>query len=69
MKFQTTELTATTILIERDEHVVAGSIVRVGDHWHVEILWSGPEGDIVYDTPTLAAALAFVDGVGEGFEA
>lgn len=69
MTFTTKELTATTVLIMRDENVLAGSIARVGDHWHVEILWSGPEGDIVYDAPTLAAALAFVDGVGEGFDA
>ena len=32
MKFQTEELDETTVLIKRDEGMVAGSIVRVGDH-------------------------------------
>jgi hypothetical protein len=69
MKFQTEEIDATTVLIKRDENLVAGSIGRVGDHWHVEILWSGPTGDIVYDAPSLPAALAFVAGVEKAMEA
>jgi hypothetical protein len=68
--FQTEQIDETTLLIKRDENVLAGSICRVGDlHWHVEILWSGPTGDIVYDAPSLAAAKAFTAGVEQTFEA
>jgi hypothetical protein len=69
MIFQTEEIDATTVLIKRDENAVAGSIARVGDQWHVEILWSGPTGDIIYDAPSLPAATAFIDGVAKAFEA
>lgn len=69
MKFQTEQLDETTVLIKRDENTIAGSIGRVGDHWHVEILWSGPTGDIVHDVPSLPAALAFIAGVEKAFEA
>ena len=62
MKFQTEQLDETMVLIKRDENTLSGSICRVRDHWHVEVLWSGPTGDIVYDAPSLPAALAFVDG-------
>lgn len=63
MKFQIEVIDDNVTLIKRDENVIAGSIARVGDHWHVEILWSGTGGDIVYDAPSLPAALAFVAGV------
>jgi hypothetical protein len=69
MKFQTEQLDETMVLIKRDENTLSGSICRVRDHWHVEVLWSGPTGDIVYDAPSLPAALAFVDGVEKAFEA
>lgn len=69
MKFQTEQLDETMVLIKRDENTLSGSICRVRDHWHVEVLWSGPTGDIVYDAPSLPAALAFVDGVEMAFEA
>ena len=62
MKFQTEQVDETMVLIKRDENVVAGSICRVGDHWHVEIMWGGPTGDIVCDAPSLPQALAFVAG-------
>jgi len=57
MKFQTEQLDETMVLIKRDENTLSGSICRVRDHWHVEVLWSGPTGDIVYDAPSLPAAL------------
>ena len=69
MKFQTEQLDEATVLIKRDENLIAGSIARIGDHWHIEILWSGPTGDIVYDAPSLPAALAFVAGVEKAFAA
>lgn len=57
-------------LITRDDGVVAGSIVQASEHrWFVEVLWSGPGGDIVYEAPSMAAAEAFVAGVGAMFEA
>lgn len=31
--------------------------------WRVEVLWSGPGGDITYDAPSITAAQAFVCGV------
>jgi len=55
------------IWIKRDENTLSGSICRVGHH--VEIMWSGPTGNIVYDAPSLPAALAFVAGVEQAFEA
>ena len=67
MKFQTEQVDETTVLIKRDENIVAGSICRAGDRWHVEVLWSGPTGDIAYDAPSLAAAMAFVAGVEQAF--
>jgi hypothetical protein len=36
--------------------------------WSVEILWSGPGGNIVYQTDTHASALAFILGVEAAFE-
>jgi len=69
MKFQTEQVDETMILIKRDENIVAGSICRAGDHWHVEILWMGPTGDIVYDAPSLPTAMAFIAGVEQAFAA
>jgi hypothetical protein len=70
MKFQIEKVDETMHLIKRDENVVAGSLCRVGDHrWHVEILWSGPTGDIKYDAASLQAAVGFIDGVARAFEA
>jgi hypothetical protein len=53
-------------LIKRDENTTAGSMGRVGDHWHIEIPWSGPTDDIVYDAPSLPAAMAFIARGREG---
>ena len=69
MKFQTEQLDETMILLKRDGNTLSGLICRVGDHWHVEVLWSRPTGDIVYDAPSLTAAEAFVAGVEKAFEA
>ena len=68
-KFQTEQVDETMALIKRDENIVAGSICRVGHRWHVEILWSGPTGDIAYDAASLPAAMAFVAGVEQAFAA
>ena len=65
MKFKVERVDETKLLITRDEATPSGSICRDGDHWHVEIIWDGPGGDIVYDAPSLPAAIAFVDGIGE----
>ena len=46
-----------------------GSIVKVGTKWLVEILWSGPAGDIKFEAENITAALAFVKGVEKTFEA
>lgn len=70
MNFQTEQLDDGTVMIKRQNgDILAGSICRIDDHWHVEILWSGPTGDIVFDAPSLPAALAFVAGVSETFKA
>jgi len=37
--------------------------------WLVEILWSGPTGDIKFEAENITAALAFVKGVEKTFEA
>ena len=65
MKFKTELVDETKLLIIRDKATPSGSICRDGDRWHVEIIWDGPGGDIVYDAPSLPAAIAFVDGIGE----
>ena len=46
-----------------------GSIIKAGNKWLVEILWSGPTGDIKFDSDSIAAALAFIKGVEKTFEA
>jgi len=69
MIFTTEKVSDTMHFIKRDENVVAGSLLRVGDRWQVQILWAGPTGDIEYDAPSLQAAVGFVDGVGRAFEA
>jgi hypothetical protein len=43
---------------------VVGTMVAAGrGRWRVEILWSGPGGDIQYETDVHASALAFILGV------
>jgi len=69
MIFTTEKVSDTMRFIKRDENVVAGSLLRVGDRWQVQILWMGPTGDIEYDAPSLEAAEAFVAGAGCAFEA
>jgi hypothetical protein len=68
MALKPEQIDVDTVLLSR-ETTVAGSVCRVGDHWHVEILWSGPGGDIAYDAPSMPAAMAFVAGVERAFEA
>lgn len=53
----------------RDGNVLAGSIKKVDGKWLVEIMWTGPTGDMIYEADTLPNATAFVDGVGVAFEA
>jgi hypothetical protein len=46
-----------------------GSIVKVGNKWLVEILWSGPTGGIKFESESITAALAFIKGVEQTFDA
>jgi hypothetical protein len=51
---------------------LVGSVWRRDDNaagWRVEVLWSGPAGDISYDAPTMLAATAFIYGVEKALEA
>jgi hypothetical protein len=54
--------------ITSDDHAI-GSIVMVGNKWLVEILWSGPTGDIKIEAESNTAALAFIKGAEKTFEA
>lgn len=54
-------------LIMRDDNIVVGSIQRVGENWRIEIPWS--TGDIVFETPSMVAAMAFIEGVEKGWAA
>lgn len=56
-----------------DGNRVVGSCVckpTVGkeDTWRVEIMWSGPGGDIVGDFDSFEKALAFIHGVEQAFQ-
>jgi hypothetical protein len=42
---------------------IVGSMVRKCGRWRVEILWSGPSGDIKASFSDFFQALAFIDGV------
>lgn len=44
-------------------HVIVGSIKRIGVVWFVEILWSGPGGDIKTTCDEYGQVTAFVEGV------
>lgn len=68
MNWITQELTPGTFLIQ-DGHVTVGSIAKVDDKWLVEILWSGPTGDIQFQSPSMAVALGFIEGVEKAFAA
>lgn len=49
-----------------DGWLVVGSMVQLvtpTQRWRVEILWSGPDGNIVHETDNHAAAFAFILGV------
>lgn len=48
-----------------DGQRLAGSIVRHGTGWRVEVLWRGPGGDMIYKAASLHAAMAFLAGVDE----
>jgi hypothetical protein len=54
--------------ITSDDRAI-GSIVKVGNKWLVEILWSGPTGDIKFEAESITGALAFINGVEKTFEA
>jgi hypothetical protein len=46
-----------------DGDCIVGSIANVGDNWRVEIVWSGPTGDITFEGTSIFAAMAFIDAV------
>jgi hypothetical protein len=50
-------------------NLAVGSIVKIGNKWLVEILWSGPTGDIKFESDSIAAAMGFIEGVEKTFEA
>ena len=52
--------TEATIL---DEQRVVGSIDQVFQTWRVDVLWSGPGGDISFEAASVQHAEAFVRGV------
>jgi hypothetical protein len=62
MSWHTDKRNEITSLIMDDERLV-GSICREGEMWKVEILWSGPGGDITGSFAEYKSALAFVKGV------
>lgn len=62
MSWETDEITPDAILIV-DGNVIVGSMARADGVWVIEILWSGPSGDIKADFKSYDAALAFVRGV------
>ncbi|MCA1453556.1 hypothetical protein I6F35_10060 [Bradyrhizobium sp. BRP22] len=66
--FRTDQVDNNRVNIKRTPNTLAGSIARVDDHWHVEIMWSGPGGAITYEAPSLPLALAFMDGVDAAFD-
>lgn len=68
MNWYTEKLNDDSYLIDSGE-VVVGSINKVGDRWFVEVLWSGPSGDIKGDFSDYRLALAFVEGVEKGMMA
>jgi hypothetical protein len=51
------------------DDLAIGSIVKVDNKWLVEILWSGPTGDIKFEAESNTAALAFIKDVEKTFEA
>lgn len=61
MSWEVVELTPETYLIQNG-HVIIGSMSRSGDRWLIEILWSGPSGDIKGDYASHSHALAFIEG-------
>ena len=49
---------------------IVGSVrkqARAG--WRIEVLWSGPSGDINFHAMTMSEALAFIAGVEKAFTA
>lgn len=61
MSWHTTSLDPGDILIQNGD-VVVGSVRRQGGRWFVEVLWSGPGGDIKGEFSDYPQALAFVEG-------
>lgn len=63
------------LILDNEARRVVGSMVqKIASpepriYWRVEIAWSGPGGDIVYETEVHAAALAFIIGVEKAFAA
>ena len=66
--FRTHQVDNNRVNIKRDRNTLAGSIARVDDHWHVEIMWGGPGGAITYEAPSLPRAFALIDGVDAAFD-
>lgn len=62
MIWEVVELTSDTFLVQ-DGHVIVGSMAHADGKWMVEILWSGPSGDIRFSGTTKIGALAFIEGV------
>lgn len=52
-----------TMVVMHGNRVVGSVVYR--ERWHVEILWSGPTGDIKGDFADRYQAFAFVQGVEE----
>jgi hypothetical protein len=48
------------IILDGDR--VVGSLVKVGDCWSVEILWSASAGDLRFISGNYEACLAYVSG-------
>lgn len=61
-RWSTAEIGPDIVLIQTGD-IVIGSIVHMPPKWHVEVIWSGPGGDIKGQFEEYTSALAFVEGV------
>lgn len=48
---------------------LVGSMRKQAPGWRIEVLWSGPSGDITFHAATMPEALAFLAGVEKAFTA
>lgn len=63
LSWNTREVSRTTTLIECG-NVLIGSIVQnEAKTFNIEIMWSGPGGDLTSETPNYLCALSFIEGV------